>query len=216
MHTESNTFLFIMPSKTSTSKVSKPKVSKTSKPSESTSKPTESTSKPTVSTSKPTVPANTTETQSSIVLTQIQKLQEELSNLTTHISTLKKSLTSIHKEYSKERKQWQKLQSKKKSGGSGVKHQSGIAKPGFISPALCNFIGVIEGTEMARTEVIKFVNKYIKEKELQDNNNKKVIVPDAKLQTLLQSKNSDEITYFNLQTYMKPHYANPQKEATAT
>lgn len=211
MHTETNTFLFIMPSKTSTSKVSKPKVSKTSKP--KVSKTSESTSE---STSKPTVPANTTETQSSIVLTQIQKLQEELSNLTTHISTLKKSLTSIHKEYSKERKQWQKLQSKKKSGGSGVKHQSGIAKPGFISPALCNFIGVIEGTEMARTEVIKFVNKYIKEKELQDNNNKKVIVPDAKLQTLLQSKNSDEITYFNLQTYMKPHYANPQKEATST
>ena len=108
----------------------------------------------------------------------------------------------------------QKLKNKKKSSNSGIKHQSGIAKPGFISPALCNFIGVSEGTEMARTEVIKFVNKYIKEKQLQDKDNKKVIVPDAKLQTLLQSKKSDEITYFNLQTYMKPHYANPNKQAT--
>jgi chromatin remodeling complex protein RSC6 len=152
-----------------------------------------------------------TETQSSNVISQIQVLQEQISVLSTQLCALKKSLGTIQKEYNKESRQWEKLQNKKKKSGGGMKHQSGIAKPGFISPALCNFIGVTEGTEMARTEVIKFVNKYIKEKELQDETNKKVIVPDARLQTLLQSKTSDEITYFNLQTYMKPHYANPDK-----
>ena len=152
-----------------------------------------------------------TETQSSNVISQIQVLQEQISVLSTQLGALKKSLGTIQKEYNKESRQWEKLQNKKKKSGGGMKHQSGIAKPGFISPALCNFIGVTEGTEMARTEVIKFVNKYIKEEELQDETNKKVIVPDARLQTLLQSKTSDEITYFNLQTYMKPHYANPDK-----
>lgn len=199
-----------MPSKSTSSKVSKSSISKTTSVKKT---PTES-KNTTAVVQVETVPepSKTTEANTSNVITHIQTLQGEISNLSTQLSSLRKSLTTLQKEYSKERKQWQKLQNKKKSGGSGVKHQSGIAKPGFISPALCNFIGVSEGTEMARTEVIKFVNKYIKDKQLQDKNNKKIIVPDAKLQTLLQSKKSDEITYFNLQTFMKPHYANPDKK----
>lgn len=146
---------------------------------------------------------------------QIKSIQCELGALTSQIRELSKKLTTVDKRYAKERKQMERLQKKKKSpGGSGIKHQSGIAKPGFISPELCDFLGVSKGTEMARTEVIKYVNKYIKEQKLQDQNNKKVIVPDAKLQTLLQSNSTDEITYFNLQTYMKPHYANPAKQTS--
>ena len=146
---------------------------------------------------------------------QIKSIQCELGALTSQIRELSKKLTAVDKRYAKERKQMERLQKKKKSpGGSGMKHQSGIAKPGFISPELCDFLGVSKGTEMARTEVIKYVNKYIKEQKLQDQNNKKVIVPDAKLQTLLQSNSTDEITYFNLQTYMKPHYANPAKQTS--
>ena len=147
---------------------------------------------------------------------QIKSIQHEIGALTSQIRELSKKLTTVDKLYAKERKQWERLQKKKKSaGGSGMKHQSGIAKPGFISPELCDFLGVNKGTEMARTEVIKYVNKYIKDKNLHDQNNKKVIVPDAKLQTLLQSSSTDEITYFNLQTYMKPHYANPEKQTSA-
>ena len=146
----------------------------------------------------------------SAVTKSVEALYGEIAKLTGQLSILKKSLSSIQKEYNKEKKQWARIQNKKKSSSSsGVKHQSGIAKPGFISPELCNFLGVNEGTEMARTEVIKYVNHYIKEHKLQDSTNKKKILPDAALQTLLQSKDSDEITYFNLQTFMKPHYAKP-------
>ena len=67
---------------------------------------------------------------------------------------------------------------------------------------------------MARTEVIKYLNKYIKDHQLQDQNNKKVIVPDSKLQTLLQSNENNKITYFILQTYMKSHYADPNKQVS--
>lgn len=153
----------------------------------------------------------TTETTVSPVIQQIDVIQDEIVALSTQLRGLTQKLRLVKKEHIKNQKQLEKLQKKKKSGGSSIKHQSGIAKPGFISPALCNFIGVNAGTEMARTEVIKYVNKYIKEHQLQDQNNKKVIVPDAKLQTLLQSTTKDEITYFNLQTFMKPHYANPNK-----
>lgn len=156
----------------------------------------------------------TEETPIFAVVQQLDDAQQTITSLSTQLRALATQLKQVQKTYAKEKKQLEKLHKKKKksSGGSGIKHQSGIAKPGYISAELCDFIGVSKGTEMARTEVIKYVNKYIKEHELQDQNNKKVIVPDNKLQTLLQSKKNDEITYFNLQTYMKPHYADPKKQ----
>lgn len=166
-----------------------------------------------VVTEKKTTPAVSTEdTPALVVVQQLDDVQQTIISLSTQLRALTTQLKQVQKTYTKERKQLEKLHKKKKSGGSGVKHQSGIAKPGYISAELCDFIGVSTGTEMARTEVIKYVNKYIKEHQLQDQNNKKVIVPDNKLQTLLQSNKTDEITYFNLQTYMKPHYADPKKQ----
>lgn len=150
------------------------------------------------------------------VIARIQTLQTTIGELSTKLRSLTKELTSIQKEYAKDirilSRQAAIAQKKKKSGGNGT--VSGIAKPGYISPELCKFIGKDVGTEMARTEVIKHVNQYIKEHGLQDAKNKRIIRPDTKLQSLLQTKKNDEVTYFNLQTYMKRHYANPTKSAT--
>ena len=59
---------------------------------------------------------------------------------------------------------------------------------------------------MARTEVTKYVTQYIKEQELQDPQNKRHIKPDKKLSKLLGSSDEDDVTYFNLQKYMKHHF----------
>lgn len=143
-------------------------------------------------------------------------IQELQTSVTLFNTNFRKQLSLIQKEYAKERRilerQAQAAQKKKKSGGHTT--VSGIAKPGYISPELCKFIGKDVGTEMARTEVIKHVNQYIKENNLQDTKNKRIIRPDSKLQSLLNTKTNDEVTYFNLQTYMKPHYANPNKVTT--
>ena len=64
---------------------------------------------------------------------------------------------------------------------------------------------------MARTEVTKHLTKYIKAHELQDQANKRIINCDTALAGLLNVKPSDEVTYFNLQRYMKPHF--PQSAA---
>ena len=153
---------------------------------------------------------------STSVVARIQTLQATIGDLSTKLRSLTKELTSLQKEYAKDIRQLSRqaaiAQKKKKSGGNGT--VSGIAKPGYISPELCKFIGKDVGTEMARTEVIKHVNQYIKEHGLQDAKNKRIIRPDTKLQSLLQTKKNDEVTYFNLQTYMKRHYANPTKSAT--
>lgn len=165
----------------------------------------------------PSVVQNTTPVTTEPVTNENQTVTERIQALQTAIglftTNVRKELASIQKEYSKEKRilerQAQAAQKKKKSGGHTT--VSGIAKPGYISPELCKFIGKDVGTEMARTEVIKHVNQYIKSNNLQDSKNKRIIRPDSKLQSLLNTKKSDEVTYFNLQTYMKPHYANPSK-----
>ena len=59
---------------------------------------------------------------------------------------------------------------------------------------------------MARTEVTKYLTKYIKEHNLQDEANRRKILPDNSLQKLLNVGTDDEVTYFNLQKYMKVHF----------
>ena len=83
---------------------------------------------------------------------------------------------------------------------------SGFAKATEISTELCSFLGKPQGTEMARTEVTKYLTQYIKQHELQDKDNRRKILPDVPLQKLLNVKKDDEVTYFNLQKYMKVHF----------
>jgi chromatin remodeling complex protein RSC6 len=68
---------------------------------------------------------------------------------------------------------------------------------------------------MARTEVTKEINAYIRANKLQDPKNGRIIQADAKLQTLLNLKKGDELTYFNLQKYMSPHFAKAVKTVSA-
>lgn len=143
-------------------------------------------------------------------------LQKTVVALTAQLRDLSRECSALQKEYAKEKRGWErvqeKLNKKKASANKGVAHQSGIAKPGYISNELCTFIGVSSETKMARTEVIKYINQYIKDNQLQDAQNKKVIVPDTKLRKLLRSDpKKDEVTYFNLQKFMRPHYADPAK-----
>jgi hypothetical protein len=83
---------------------------------------------------------------------------------------------------------------------------SGFLKPTLISNELAEFLGKSAGTEMARTKVSKEINTYIKENGLQDTENDRKINPDEKLRKLLGLTNEDELTYFNLQKYLNPHF----------
>lgn len=92
--------------------------------------------------------------------------------------------------------------------------QNGFAKPIKISEALCEFLGVSHGTEMARTAVTKEISKYVRENNLADKENGRRFHPDSKLKALLgkarfpvqKGGSENGYTYFNLQTYMKPHF----------
>lgn len=137
----------------------------------------------------------------------IAKLQQ----LSVMISNLKSEYRVLEKKWSREIKTAQKASSKRKRK-TGNRAPSGFVKPTKISDELASFLGKDKGTEMARTEVTRDINKYIRTHNLQDKENGRKINPDTKLSTLLKLKKSDELTYFNLQRYMSPHFAKASKE----
>ena len=138
----------------------------------------------------------------------------KLQQLSVMISTLKTEYRALEKKWSREVKSAQKVSSKRKRK-AGNRAPSGFVKPTKISDELATFLGKDKGTEMARTEVTRDINKYIRTHSLQDKENGRKINPDAKLASLLKLKKTDELTYFNLQRYMSPHFAKATKEATA-
>ena len=121
------------------------------------------------------------------------------------MKTLHSNLKVLQKEILRERKESKKKESKIKKKSDKKKSPSGFAKPSPISPELASFLGLSASEQIARTDVTSKVIAYVKAQNLQNPENKKQIVPDAKLGAILQS-GSDVVTFFNLQTYLKKHF----------
>jgi upstream activation factor subunit UAF30 len=138
----------------------------------------------------------------------------KLQQLGVLISSLKTEYRNLEKKWTRELKVAQK-QSTKRKRKSGNRAPSGFVKPTRISDELAKFLEKTPGTEMARTEVTRDINKYIRTNNLQDKANGRKINPDNKLATLLKLKKDEELTYFNLQKYMSPHFAKAVAAAKA-
>ena len=130
----------------------------------------------------------------------------KLQQVNSLLSSLRSEFRTLEKRASRELRQAQKANAKRKRK-TGNRSPSGFVKPTLISTELATFLGKADGTEMARTEVTREINAYIRKHSLQDKDNGRKINPDGALQKLLRLKKSDELTYFNLQRYMSPHFA---------
>ncbi len=134
-------------------------------------------------------------------------LLQKLQTLTATFTAVKQDFKALEKKYMRELRIASKATDKKKKSANAKPRQpSGFVKPTKISTELANFLGKPEGSEMARTEVTREINKYIRANDLQDSSNGRKINPDAKLRGLLQVPTSDDLTYFNLQKYLSKHF----------
>ncbi|CAL4892033.1 unnamed protein product [Urochloa decumbens] len=90
-----------------------------------------------------------------------------------------------------------------KAKGAGKKRAaSGITKPKPISPELREFVG--GAAELPRTEAIKLVWAHIKGNNLQDPNNKKIIVCDDKLKKIFGGR--DRVGFLEISGLLNPHF----------
>jgi hypothetical protein len=132
------------------------------------------------------------------VLTKLQSAQALLASIRSEVNELKR-------QHARELRAANKANKRRKTNANRA--PSGFVKPTLISNELAAFLGKPEGSVLARTEVTREVNAYIRAQKLQDKDNGRKINPDAKLLKLLKLKKGEELTYFNLQKYMAGHFA---------
>ena len=158
--------------------------------------------------------ANEVVEETSGIQQKMNEFSAKLQQISSIFSSMKGDFKTLEKSVSRELKAAQKASSKR-AKRAGNRQPSGFVKPTRISDELAKFLGKAQGTEMARTDVSKEINAYIRANNLQRPDNGRFIVPDAKLTTLLKLGKNDELSYFNLQRYMKPHFIKAEASATA-
>jgi len=150
-------------------------------------------------------------------VSKLSEIEAKIQQVTGIVASLKSDVKILSKTISREQKlasKSSKVKGQRKV--SATRKPSGFVKPTLISDELAKFLGKNLGTEMARTDVSKEINQYIRSNNLQDTQNGRKIHPDAKLSTLLNIQPSDEpLTYFNLQRFMKHHFVKTAVVATA-
>lgn len=149
-------------------------------------------------------------------LSSVDTLKSIVGTINDQVTVLKNLLNTVRnviKDTEKQSKELEKLRNKKsrvKAERSVNALPSGITKPVAISDELAKFLGVAPGTLVPRNEVTKGVSSYVKSNELSDPANKQRFVlddrPAAKVLRTLLGNPSEDVTYFNLQRYLKQHY----------
>jgi chromatin remodeling complex protein RSC6 len=78
-----------------------------------------------------------------------------------------------------------------------------------LSPELCSFMSIAVGSKRSQTQVTKYISDYVKSHNCFDPNFKRRILPNAALAKLLRVDDKTEVTYLNLQRFLKVHFVKP-------
>lgn len=133
-------------------------------------------------------------------------LLEQLNNLATTVRGLQLGLKSLARDYSREAKKVRRVKGgAPKPNAQARRSPSGFTMPSALSKELCTFLKIDVAKQLARVEVTRLINAYIKENNLQDPSDKRKILPNAALAAIL-SPSDAPLTYFNLQSRIKHHF----------
>ena len=158
---------------------------------------------------------------SDAILTAVDAKIQQVSSI---LASLKNDSKSLRKQIAQDKKAAEKLakkSSKKKrtpvEGEEAKPRTSGFMRPVRISDELASFLGKASGTVIGRQDANDEIRKYVSNHNLKETEKGKGrnINPDAKLAALLKLPANEQLTYFNLQKYMKPHFIKIEEPATA-
>ena len=154
---------------------------------------------------------NTPEESTDEVCEQFSGVLSTLSSFRSQITMLQNQVRALEKTVGKQMRTY--AREAKKNKNKGNRKPSGFAVPTKISDELCVFMQKPKGSSAARTEVTQYIIKYIKDNDLQWNENRKIIKPNTPLKNLLNVKQNEEVTYFNIQRFMNKHFIKSEASA---
>ena len=126
------------------------------------------------------------------------------------VTTLQQQVKILEKNVQKELNIANKIIEKNKN--KPKRKPSGFALKSEISTTLAIFMRVETDVMCARTDVTKFLIKYIKDNNLQNEKDRRIIEPNDILQKLLQVPKGDILTFFTIQRYMNAHFPGSKKK----
>jgi len=92
---------------------------------------------------------------------------------------------------------------------------SGFMKPVQISQEMAKFTGWEPDVPRSRVDVTKYLCQYIRDNDLQNPEDRRIIRPDNQLKTLLKLQGQDTeknpLTYYSLQKSIQHHFTNENK-----
>lgn len=155
--------------------------------------------------------------------TNVQKLnetfEERITSLKAQIANLKKECTALEQLQKAVKKELSaKVPKKKRTGNTN----SAFKLPVEISPELCKFLELEEGTKIPRTEVTKMLCKWVSDHGIKDEKDKRVIdinspnaAPLKKIMKRIPKTDLKKFTCFTMQRYIQHHYIKtPEKKET--
>ena len=116
------------------------------------------------------------------------------------LENINDAIKSLHKEMRKIR---QLLEDPSGEKAKKRSENNSFKRPLKISDKLRVFLNLSPGDTISRSEVTKCINKYATEHNLKQGQK---IMMDDNLRDLLQPPEGVDITYLNIQRYMKDHY----------
>jgi upstream activation factor subunit UAF30 len=131
----------------------------------------------------------------------LETIQTELTALRNDIKTLTKLVRKV--KNTQEDPDGEKAKKRSENNGFNRKQE--------ITPKLREFLALPEGELISRSEVTKFINKYIIDKGLKHPENGRQIILDDTLKELLSPPADTQVTYLNLQKFLSPHYIKKEK-----
>jgi chromatin remodeling complex protein RSC6 len=147
----------------------------------------------------------------------VKKMEAAIQSMESAIQSQKTALHQMEKEFSHfKRLAISFIENAKKSSEKKPRKPSGFMLPVPISPELCRFLNIPEGSQASRTEVTKYLIDYIDEHQLIDPERKTIVVPDDALSALLgPDVDAETLTRFTIQKYMNRHFTPITAPTTA-
>ena len=161
--------------------------------------------------------AEDTRTADTILSTLQETLKSISSEMTTRMRDAVKSALEASKAVKRElrtkgkrhRKNPEDMTPEERKTYESRRANNAFLKVRPITDELATFMGLPSKSLKSQTDVTKFIANFVKTHNCFDPSFKRRILPDAKLGKLLRVKDGQEVTYLNLQSFLKVHFIKP-------